>query len=332
MTDGLAADGHVLVPWVFSGRSVQALHAQAGKLEAYLDVLPEADVAAAGRALVTTRAALEHRAVVVGSDRAGLARGLAVLAAGGESAEVAAGSVRAGRTGFLFSGQGAQRAGMGRELYAAFPVFAGALDAVCAVADVELGRSLRELMFDQDQGEDQDRGEGGDADQGGGADQGEGAGGDAGQGEGASGGGGAAEVLGRTEFAQVALVAFEVALFRLLESWGVRPDVLVGHSVGELAAAHVAGVLSLEDVVRLVVARGRLMQALPAGGVMVAVQASEAEVAPLLGDGGGGLRRSTVRLRWWSPVRRPGWRRWWPLCLRVGGGRGCGCRMGSIRR
>ncbi|WP_153054709.1 acyltransferase domain-containing protein, partial [Planomonospora sphaerica] len=217
--------------------------------------------------LVTTRAALEHRAVVVGSDRAGLARGLAVLAAGGESAEVAAGSVRAGRTGFLFSGQGAQRAGMGRELYAAFPVFAEALDAVCAVADAELGRSLRELMF----AEDQDRGEGGDAD----------------RGQGESESGGAAEVLGRTEFAQVALVAFEVALFRLLESWGVRPDVLVGHSVGELAAAHVAGVLDLADVVRLVVARGRLMQALPAGGVMVAVQASEAEVAPLLTAGVG---------------------------------------------
>ncbi|MGQ5668551.1 type I polyketide synthase, partial [Streptomyces sp. ECR2.10] len=234
-----------LVPWVVSGRSREALRAQAERLAVFVAERAGVSPVGVGAALVRSRSVFEHRAVVWGADREELLSGLRSVAAGESSATGAVvGSVgEGGRTAFLFAGQGSQRLRMGRELYDEYPVFADAFDAVCAHLDTELPRPPREIVFGEDAG-----------------------------------------VLNRTEFAQPALFALEVALFRLLESWGVRPDVLAGHSIGEIAAAHVAGVWSLADACRLVAARGRLMQALPAGGAMVAVQASEEEVLPLLGE------------------------------------------------
>ncbi|WP_455908262.1 beta-ketoacyl synthase N-terminal-like domain-containing protein, partial [Streptomyces hygroscopicus] len=230
-----------VLPWLLSARTAPALRAQAERLRTHLADHPELRPVDVAYALATSRAALEHRAVVISPGGTGeAARGLRLLAADEPSADVVRGVVAEGKCAFLFAGQGSQRVGMGRGLYEAFPVFAEAFDVVCA------GFSLpvRDVVFGGDQ-----------------------------------------EVLDRTEFAQPALFAVEVGLFRLVGSWGVVPDVVLGHSVGELAAAHVAGVFSLGDACRLVEARGRLMQGLPSGGAMVAVEASEAEVREHLPEG-----------------------------------------------
>ncbi|MEU8828721.1 SDR family NAD(P)-dependent oxidoreductase [Streptomyces sp. NPDC048636] len=226
-----------VVPWVLSGRGEGALRAQAERLRGYVAARPELSPVDVGYSLALSRSAFSHRATVVGSDREALLAGLADLAS-----DFAPGTAAvSGRTALMFTGQGAQRLGMGRELYDAFPVFASVFDAVCAELERHLDGSVRSVVFGEDAG-----------------------------------------ALDRTVFTQSGLFAFEVALFSLLESWGVVADFLVGHSVGELAAAHVAGVFSLEDACALVAARGRLMQALPEGGAMVSLQAPEAEVLPHL--------------------------------------------------
>ncbi|WP_443072478.1 type I polyketide synthase [Streptomyces sp. NBC_01485] len=237
-----------LVPWLLSAADPRALRAQAERLRDAVVAHPDLDPAALALPLAATRASLAHRAVIVGTGRDELLSGLDALRGGGEAepGRVVTGTAARG-TGlaFLFTGQGAQRAAMGRELYAAQPVFAESLDRICALFAERADLPLREVLF-ADAGSEQ------------------------------------AALLERTRWTQAALFALEVSLYRLVESWGVRPDHLLGHSVGELAAAHVAGVFSLEDAVTAVAARGRLMQELPSGGLMAAVQATEDEVAELL--------------------------------------------------
>jgi len=235
------------LPWIISARTPASLQAQARQLRAALAADPAADLASIAYSLATTRAHHDHRAAVTGRDREDFLRGLDALA----SQRDAAGTIRQhagpGKTAFLFAGQGSQRPGMGRELHQAFPVFAGALDQACASLDSHLGPgpSLQEIMFSQ---------------------------------EGTS----AAALLNQTRYAQPALFALETALFRLLQHWGLDPDYLIGHSIGELSAAHAAGVLTLDDASTLVTARATLMQSAPATGTMIAIQASEQEIRTAL--------------------------------------------------
>ncbi|MEV6908284.1 SDR family NAD(P)-dependent oxidoreductase [Amycolatopsis sp. NPDC051071] len=223
-----------VVPWVLSAKSAGALREQAGRIRV-VSGAPE-DV---GLSLALSRSRFEHRAVIAGDVRAGLA----ALAAGEAHPALVRGSVVAGKLAVVFTGQGAQRLGMGRELYDAFPVFREAFDAVCTELDRSLPEPIRQVVFERP------------------------------------------ELLDQTVFTQAGLFAVETALFRLAESWGLKPEALAGHSIGELTAAHVAGVLSLADAAKLVAARGRLMQALPTGGAMLAVEATEAEVADVLVSG-----------------------------------------------
>ncbi|MFF8104487.1 SDR family NAD(P)-dependent oxidoreductase, partial [Streptomyces sp. NPDC016640] len=220
-----------VVPWPVSAKTEEALRDRLAQITAPTG----ATALDTGYSLATGRSVFEHRAMLL-------------TGADGVPAEVARGRATERSLAVLFSGQGSQRAGMGRELYARFPVFAEALDAVLHRLDRELDRPLRDIVFAGRRTPE-------------------------------------ADLLDTTGYTQPALFAVEVALYRLVESWGVTPEFVGGHSVGEIAAAHVAGVLSLDDACTLVAARARLMQELPSGGAMIAVQATEEEITPRLTGG-----------------------------------------------
>ncbi|WP_378730009.1 SDR family NAD(P)-dependent oxidoreductase [Nocardia brasiliensis] len=255
-----------VVPWVVSGASAKALPAQADRL---LTQLAEAGPGSTARAvdvgysLAATRTTFDHRAVLLGRDHGALLSALRALAtgesraAGSDSAVLLRGVARPNaKTAVLFPGQGAQRIGMGKRLYETYPVFAAAFDEVCAQFDGAFDVPLRTVVFAEP----------------------------------SSG----PTLLDQTAYTQAALFTVEVAIFRLLSSWGLQPDYLIGHSIGELTAAYVAGVWSLADACAVVAARGRLMQELPEGGAMVSVTATEEQVLEVLGDHTGSVGIAAV--------------------------------------
>ncbi|WP_267900434.1 type I polyketide synthase [Actinomadura spongiicola] len=230
-----AQPSDIPVPWVLSGKTESALQAQAAQLLDLIETNPDLDPAQVAYSLATTRTHFDHRAAAIGTTIDDLRHAL--------TNNLVQGSTRTGKTAFLFTGQGAQCLGMGRELYDTFPTFADALDQAIAAFD---DLPLREVMWATDPTDGR---------------------------------------LHQTQYTQPALFALETALFHLLSRWGITPHYLLGHSIGELTAAHTAGVLTLEDAARLVTTRARLMQELPATGAMTAIQATPDEITPHLGDG-----------------------------------------------
>ncbi|MET8014845.1 SDR family NAD(P)-dependent oxidoreductase [Streptomyces sp. NPDC005266] len=241
-----------VIPWVLSARTADGVRRQAERLLATIDGASGLDARDVGFTLATGRALMDHRAVLLGADRGTLTAALAALARGEDTPDAVvgeAGEAGAGGLALVFSGQGAQRAGMGRDLYERYPVFAETFDAVCAAVDAHLdghaGHPLRDVVF-------------------------------------APAGSPAAALLDQSMYTQTALFALDIALWELLRSWGVEPGHVMGHSLGEITAACAAGVLSLPDACALVAARGRLMQALPEGGAMVALAVGEEEAQAYL--------------------------------------------------
>ena len=233
---------------LLSAHTDHALDAQAASLENWLadhDGVPMGDVAFS---LATGRRHHPHRLALVASEGQTVRSALGEAAAGRLPTGAIRGVVDPGvppRTAFLFTGQGAQYAEMGRDLYESQPAFRGALDECVGHLEGELDRPLLDVLF-------------------------------------APSGSEAAALLDQTGYTQPALFAIEYALAQLWQSWGVVPDFVMGHSVGEIAALCVAGGISLEDGARLIATRGRLMQALPAGGQMTSVMADEARVLEAL--------------------------------------------------
>ncbi|MFF2660061.1 SDR family NAD(P)-dependent oxidoreductase [Kitasatospora sp. NPDC058032] len=242
-TPGREADGEAPapVPWVLSAKSEEALRAQAGRLAGHVAADPSLDVRNVGWSLATARSHFAHRAVVAGADRDALLADLRALAAGAETSRRAVtGTVGAGdrKVVFVFPGQGSQWPEMARALMRTSPVFRDQVTACSRALAAYTDWTLTDVL------------------------------------EGAAD----APPLERVDVVQPALWAVMVSLARLWESYGVRPAAVVGHSQGEIAAAYVAGALSLDDAARVVALRSRAIRALAGTGGMAAVPLPAAEV------------------------------------------------------
>ncbi|MFF7246352.1 type I polyketide synthase [Embleya sp. NPDC008237] len=242
-------------PWVLSGKSAQALRAQAARLADHLDAQPGAGAEEIGFSLATSRSVFAERAVVVGADPAALTTGLGALAHGQAAPGLVTGSAdAAGRTVFVFPGQGSQWTGMAADLYAQSPTFAARFDECAKAIEPHVDWSPVEVLA------------------------------------GVSG----APSLDRVDVVQPVLWAVLVSLAEVWRSFGVTPDALVGHSQGEIAAAVVAGGLSLEDGATVVVLRSRAIVALSGRGGMASVASAESEVRARIAGWGGRISVAAV--------------------------------------
>lgn len=234
-----------------SARSPEALVALTRRYQDWLTAHPDVDLAEVCLTAGTGRSHFEHRAALVVDSVEGAREALAELAENRLRPGVVRGEhTHHPTTAWLFTGQGSQYPGMARELFDSEPVFAETVTRCAdAVSDI-LPRPLLEVLFATDR----------------------------------ETGGEAGERLRHTSFAQPALFAVEMGLARLWQSWGIQPDVVLGHSVGQYAAACVAGVFSLEDGARLMAERGRMFGSLPEGGRMVAVFADAKHVEQAAGE------------------------------------------------
>ncbi|TGA81960.1 acyltransferase domain-containing protein, partial [Streptomyces palmae] len=231
-----------LIPWTISARTDQALRDQAAALAEHLRADTRPTPAEVGWSLLRHRTVFERRAVVLGENRDQLLDGLDALVTGQPHPGVVEPSAEGGegpgtgKTVWVFSGQGSQRPGMGADLYHHFPTFAETFDEISEHLNPHLNHPLQDITFNRNPNQ--------------------------------------PDLIHHTTYTQTSLFALHISLARLLTTLGLTPDAVIGHSIGEISAAHIAGILNLPDACHLIATRATLMGQLPPNGTMTAIQAT----------------------------------------------------------